>query len=604
VKHHPPSAPDHFTLVEALAAAAGSRAGGLTFVEPDEREHTLDWVEVQRRARRTAAGLIAAGIGPGDRVAIVLPTAPSFLDAFFGAILVGAVPVPLYPPVRLGRFQEYEMMTGRMLESVGACILLTDRRLLPLLGGVAAAARPELGLREVGSLRAGSARGDEGADQSRGPRHENGPRADDLALIQFSSGTTREPRPVALTHRAVTTQCAALKQLLRPADATPQRGVSWLPLYHDMGLIGTLLTALTWPGPLVLIRPESFLVQPALWLRAISRHRATISAAPAFAYGLCARRIEDRQLQGCDLSCWRVALCGAEPIPPEVLDGFADRFAAQGMSRNSLTPAYGLAEATLAVTASLPGGGPRSHDFRDHELDRGGAAEALPGGGASTRRLLSCGPPLPGIQVEVRDDRGSPLPGGRCGRIFVRSPSLMAGYFSQPGPTAEVLADGWLDTGDLGLIRDGELFICGRARDLIILRGANHAPEEFEECLRSLPEVRPGRALAVGYQPAGADGEVLLMLVEHAGPAGPDGPALDQRISEEVQSCTGVRPYAVHVLAPGTLPRTSSGKLRRQEALRRFLAGELTPPGRVGPWFLGRQVLRSAVALARLRLGR
>jgi len=538
----PAPRPRHQTLQQALAVAAQSR-WALTFRDAKERDVTLPFAELHARAQTTAGALRELGIGRGDRVAIVLPTGPDFVEAFFGALYAGAIPVPLYPPVRLGRMAEFHQRTARMLQACGARIVLSDARVSRLLGVAVAQAKPALGLREVPH---GSPCEDPGAPG-------------ELALIQFSSGTTVDPKPAALTHENVLANLAAIETIVPPDDA--QAGVSWLPLYHDMGLIGCLLLAVYRPGPLTLLGPETFLARPALWLRAISQKRATLSVAPNFAYGHCARRIRDEEMEGVDLSSWRFALNGAEPLAPAVLRRFSERFARFGFDAKALMPVYGLSEASLAVTFTSPGRG--AHTLQ-HER----------------RELASVGSPLPGVDLDLRE-----------GRIFVRGPSVMKEYFGNLQATREVLQDGWLDTGDLGFVQDGELFVSGRAKEVIILRGVNYAPHDFEDALDGAPGVRPGCAAALGVP--GAEGEELVLLVERTGDA--DAAQLSARITE----ATGIRPAAVHLLEPGTLPRTSSGKLRRAEALRQFQSGELKPPDRVTLLGLAKEMARSALAKAR-----
>jgi len=575
--------PKHRTVNETLAASATSGAG-LTFVDLTERETFHPYEEIHERARRTAGALRARGIAPGDRVALVFPTSPAFVDCFFGILLAGAVPVPLYPPVRLGRLAEYLVATSRMIVAVGARLVLADAATRRLLGKAIEASRPALGCLTPEEL------GD-------GGELEVGVEADGLGLIQFSSGSTADPRPVALTHASLMAQLEALRVLLPAEGVVPQKGVSWLPLYHDMGLIGCLLQAVYYPGPLVLIPPELFLARPALWLRAISRHRATISVAPSFAYALCARKVRDEELSGADLSSWRHALCGAEPVSPDALDHFARRFEPFGFDRRSLRPVYGLAEAALAVT--FTSGGREVRSLHVDPVRLAAAGEAVDG----TRAIASVGTPVPGTDVEVRDPDGRVLEERRVGRIFVRGPSMMAGYFEQAAATASVLAGGWLDTGDLGFFADGELYVCGREKNVVVIRGANHQPQEFEEALTGLEPVRTGCAVALGFVPDGEDGEQLLVLAERvrgSGPAADDSLVVDA-ICRAILARTGIRPHTVRLLAPGTIPRTSSGKLRRGEALRRFLAGELDPPAKVSRLRILLEVLRSAVAFGRVR---
>jgi acyl-CoA synthetase (AMP-forming)/AMP-acid ligase II len=359
-----------------------------------------------------------------------------------------------------------------------------------------------------------------------------------------------------------------------------------------MGLIGGLLSAMAYPGPLVLIAPEDFLARPALWLRAMARHRATISMAPSFAYAYCAERVADADLAGASLAPWRLALDGAEPVSGEALRAFSDRFAPHGLDPAALTPVYGLSEAALAVTFAAPGGPRRGLQLDAAALAAGRVVEAA-GPGPGVREVLAVGRPIPGVAVEVRREDGAPAGEGRLGRIWVRGPSLLAGYLGDPAATARALVDGWLDTGDLGFVAGGALHVHGRAKDLVIVRGANHAPEEFEAALAGLPGLRPGCAVALGFTPP-EGGEALLVLAERArGAAAGDDGALEAAVRRAVSARTGVQPHTVALLAPGTLPRTSSGKLRRQEALRRHQAGALAPPRGAGPLALALAVVRS-----------
>ncbi len=544
------------TVNAALVRAAQSRFG-LIFLDSREVEQRVSWSEVYARAQRLAAALLERGILPGDRVAMVLPTGLDFMDAFFGTLLAGAVPVPLYPPVRLGRMDEYVRTTARMLEVVSARIVLTDRRVRLLLGGAVERAKPALGCPVVADLMEGTAQASQPVTAST------------LGLIQFSSGSTVDPKPVALSHANLMSQVAMLRQLMPGVDENIHRGVTWLPLYHDMGLIGCLLEALYWPADLVLLPPEAFLAKPALWLRAISKYQGVISPAPNFAYGLCLKRVRDEDLEGVDLSCWKYALNGAEPVSVALQQRFIERFSRWGFQAQSLLPVYGLSEGSLAVTFSRRG-------EPQHTVTRDG------------REIVSVGTPVPGTEVEVREE----------GHIWARGPSVMQKYFGNPDATAKSLVDGWLDTGDLGFIDGDALFVSGRAKDVVIIRGANHAPQVFEECLDALEGVRTGCAVAVGHVPRGADSEELLLLVEAVDPT----PALRDRVISAVIAATSIRPHTVELLAPGTLPRTSSGKLRRREALRRYLAGELAAPKNVNALSVGTEVAKSVLAFARNRL--
>lgn len=580
--------PEARTLLRYLERAGRHPAGGLRFIDRSEQETWVGWGEVRERALAVCGGLQALGVARGDRIALIFPTGLDFFGAFFGTLLAGAVPVPLYPPVRLGRLDEYLHRTASMLTAAGARLVLADVRVKRILGEAVAIARPALGCRTLEEI-----------DREKGAPVPADP--SDLALVQFSSGTTVDPKPVALSHRSVVAQTEILNGFWQDTGELRHSCVSWLPLYHDMGLIGCVFPALSRDATLTLLGPELFVTRPALWLRALSRYRGTISPAPNFAYGLCVAKITDAEMEGVDLSGWHTALNGAEAVSPSVARAFCERFARWGFRPAALTPVYGLSEAALAVTFS-----DLARPFRSATFDR----DALTGEGrarerSNGREIVSVGRPVPGFRLRVVDEAGSDLPDGHVGRVLIQGPSLMEGYLGAPAATARAFADGWLDTGDLGFLYKDELYLTGRAKDVVILRGRNHAPEEIERAVEGVPGVRTGCAVVVSWLPEGAPGEILALLVEAAREAGPvERAALPGACREAVLGATGLAVDEIAVLEPGTLPRTSSGKLRRQEALRLHLAGELRPPGRVTPLRLAGAVARSGLAYARLRWGR
>jgi acyl-CoA synthetase (AMP-forming)/AMP-acid ligase II len=575
------------TLGSRLAEAARSGCG-VTFVDARENEVKLAHAELFERARRAASGLIARGIAPGDRVAIVAATGPEFFDGFFGCSLAGAVPVPLYPPVRLGRLGEYHARTAAMLRAARVRLVLADSRTRRMLGRTLEAARPVLGCEPLSQLPVL-------------PRALPQPDPDALGLIQFSSGTTQAPKPVALSHRQILANVRAIGDAILGAyperDGVRHVAASWLPLYHDMGLVGGVFTSLFHGRDLVLIPPEHFIARPALWLRAISRHRATISPAPNFAYALCLERVRDEELAGVDLSSWLVAMNGAEPVTPRVLARFVERFAAHGLREQALTPVYGLAEATLAVTFS-----PLRERFA---VDRFDERALLEGGRAIPTQagtpIVSLGPPLPGFAVEIHGEDGARLAEGALGNVWVRGPSLMTGYDGMPDETARVLRGGWLDTGDIGFLWRGGLHLYGRAKDLIVVRGRNHAPQDIEHALDGLPGVRAGCSAAVGALAEDGAGEALWVFVERAHGAAESDAAIADRVRRATLERSGLHASRVVVLAPGTLPRTSSGKIRRSEALRRYRTGTLEPPAPVSLARLALELARSLRGFARAR---
>lgn len=585
MKGAPAITPNHSTLIEMLDAAAQSEFG-LVFVNRKEQDHDVPFARIRERALSLAADLVRRGVRKGDRVALVLPTCPEFVECFFGVLSAGAIPVPLYPPLRLGKMDEFHRRTSAMLKAVGAVMVVTDERIRRFLGVAVANSAPALGCVTASSL-GGPISGAAQAAAQVG--------ADDIAVIQFSSGTTNDPKPVALTHANLLANLATLKQYMTADGAPHPVGVTWLPLYHDMGLIGNLLSAFYVPAKLVLLPPELFVAMPGAWLRAISRHRGTITAAPSFAFGLCLKRIQDEELEGVDLSSWSICLNGAEAVSAEAQRRFSERFGRWGFRASSFTPCYGMAEASLAVTFKPAGTSFHTLTVDGDRLAADGVVE--PGG----KEIVSVGRPLAGMGVEIRDDDGLSLPPGRVGHIFVSGPSIMAGYFGRLDLTDQALHDGWLHTGDRGFIHDGELYVCGRHKDIVIVRGANHAPEEFEAALDSLPGVRTGCAVAVGFVPPGDDDEALAMLVETTSDA---TPGLAQDVAASVQRHTGILPTHVELLAPGTLPRTSSGKLRRREALAQWQAGQLAAPKKVTAARLLVQAANGELLQARAALAR
>ncbi len=575
-----------FPTLEATLRGVASSKGGLRFLDRHEQESFFSWGELLSRAERVAGGLAALGVQPGERVALVFPTNIGFFEAFFGALIAGGVPTPLYPPARLGRMEDYHQRSGAMLNAAGAAIVLLDPQVRRVIGPTIERGRPPRGAWTLQDLPA----------TEKVPALSEDP--DRLGLVQFSSGTTVAPKPVALSHRALLAQTEAIVLQILAVDPAATNGVSWLPLYHDMGLIGCVFPALIHGGELTLMGPELFLARPALWLRSLSRTRAVASPAPNFAYSYCLGRIQDTEMEGIDLSAWRVALNGAEPVSPDTLRAFAARFARWGLRPEALTPVYGLSEASLAVTF-----GSLYEPFRTLRVDRVQLSEGRVQPHREGVELVSVGRPVRGFTVEIRGEEGVLAP-GRVGTVHAKGPSLMEGYLGQPEATAKVLVDGWLNTGDLGFLWEDELYLVGRVKDVLILRGRNHSPHPVEQATDGLAGVRSGCAAAVSYRPEGADQELLLLFVEHKVDAeAANLQALPEQIIAAVLHHTGLRVDEVILLEPGTLPRTSSGKIRRGETLKLFIQGHLLPPEKVGALKIAAMMARSWWAFARMQWG-
>ncbi|WP_374512543.1 AMP-binding protein, partial [Niveibacterium sp.] len=428
-------------------------------------------------------------------------------------------------------------------------------------------------------------------------RHVMHPAADALALLQYTSGSTGDPKGVALSHANLLANLRAMGQACR---VTPQDVfVSWLPLYHDMGLIGAWLGALYHGFPLVLMSPLAFLANPARWLQAISQYRGTLSAGPNFAYELCVRKVPDAVLASLDLSCWRFAFNGAEPVSPATLEAFAARFAPAGLRREALAPVYGLAECSVGLAFPPPGRGPRIDRVRAVPFTQARRAEPAASGDAAVQ-IVACGRPLPGHEVRVVDLAGDELPERRIGRLEFRGPSATAGYFRNPVATARLVRDGWLDTGDMAYLADGEIHLTGRIKDMIIRGGRNLYPYDLEQGVGALPGVRRGCVAVFACAPAEGGGERLVVLAETRERDATARAALQRRIADCTQAVLGEAADDIVLAPPHAVLKTSSGKLRRAATRDRYLAGELRQ--RDWPvWVQGVRLLAQGL-MARARL--
>jgi acyl-CoA synthetase (AMP-forming)/AMP-acid ligase II len=576
------------TIVEALLELKDCTGYGARFVRRSGEATFYPYCDVLARARAAAGRLQARGLRPGDCVTIILPTCIEFLDVFLGVQLAGGIPAAVYPPLHLGKLDEYFGRTRRMLQKVGARLLVTDRQIRRILGAVVA---------DVPTLRDVLDATDLGPAGPWTPVVVN---PESPALLQFSSGTTLEPKAVMISHANLLSNLDMIDgffRLFSEAEAA-RGGVCWLPLYHDMGLIGHMFIGLYHPGTVTYIGPELFLARPKIWFETLSRYKAVISAAPDFAYGLCLSKVRDEEMAGLDLSHWKIAFNGAEPIDVDMMQRFCDRFAAWGFRPEAMTPAYGLSEAGLAVTVSDPHLRPLVTEFDRDQLSA--HRVAVPGRG---RRLPAVGPPVPGVEMQLRDDQGQALRDGRVGRVMVRGSSITRGYYNDPELSARTIRSGWLDTGDLGFLYGGNLYIAGRAKDLIIIRGRNYAPQEIERLLVGLRGLNAGCWVAVGCQIEGHGEQLILLAERESGSTRPDAEVVGA-IKERILAGVALTPYDVRLLAPGTLPRTSSGKLRRSEALHLYETERLSPPGKVNLLKLAKEVGKSQLAWSRLWLRR
>jgi 1-acyl-sn-glycerol-3-phosphate acyltransferase len=526
----------------------------------------LRYGELYEEARRVAAGLLRCDVTRGESVALMLLTSRDFFAAFMGVLMAGAVPVPIYPPFRASQLEDHLHRQALILDNAHAGLLIATpatarpgrwlRSALPRLRDVVTVA--ELGAGPPADL----------------PRIEVAP--SDAALVQYTSGSTGDPKGVVLTHANLIANVRAMGEAAEVTTADVF--VSWLPLYHDMGLIGAWLGSLYHGCRFVVMPPTQFLVRPQDWLWALHRHRGTLSAAPNFAYEICASRIADVELEGLDLSAWRIASNGAEPVSPSTLERFAARFARYGLRREAIMPVYGLAESTVGLAFTPPGRGPRVERLARAPFQRDGRAEPAPADAADAIALVSAGRPLPGHEIRIVDDGGHELPDRREGEVQFRGPSSTSGYLRNPRATAALVVDGgggWMRTGDRGFIADGEIFISGRSKDLIIRAGRHVFPYELEDLVGATPGVRRG-GVAVFACPDPVTGtEKLVVVAETRATGAEERAALRARIESRASEALESVPEDVVLVPPRTVPKTSSGKTRRAACRELYLAGQL-----------------------------
>ena len=548
---------NYTTLADIILRRADENDEALAFRHSDGTLDRASSAELLARAQCAACALRANGVAPGDRVLLMLTAQADFIDSFLGAIWADAIPVPLFPPIFSRRLEDFIAIFGNIAVTSGARILVASDDIVKVAGP------------HVGQLSDGLRVVSRSSWRNDGERLESEPQRSltDLALLQYTSGSTGSPKGVALSHSNVLANVHAIGRAVELNDSDV--GVSWLPLYHDMGLIGVLAT-LYWGGRVVLLSPLDFAKNPASWLHTISEHKGTLSPAPNFAFRRCLQ-LADEDLDGLDLSTWRVAFNGAEPVDPVTLRQFTSRFTPYGFRSSALYPVYGLAEHTLAVSFPALGQGPHTDTVDRSKLATSGIAESVSNDHPDAVSFVSVGTPLEGVSVVIRDEQGDELAETHIGEIQVKSASVMTGYFENAAATAEVLSDGWLRTGDLGYFKDGMLYITGRIKDVIIRAGRNYYPDDIESAAIAVKGVRAGRAAAFSA-PGDAGEEHVIVLTETDLTDEDQRMQLVQSIGAAVAARVGFKPEQVELCARGTLPITSSGKVRRRVARANFLA--------------------------------
>lgn len=546
------------TLIDVLSQAARVDHDGYTFLDNNLEPTAWSFKRLADEADRRAAYFLSLGCKPGDRIAMVVPDGEDFVLSFLGAVRGGLVPVPMYPPLALGKIDSYVDTAARIIEGADARLLITSKRVAPILWSLVGRVQCLQDILLTDKVRTASATQSIEALQSVAIRPE------DPCFLQFTSGSTSEPKGVVVTHGNLVANAKAIMIDGLDSHSDTDRGVSWLPLYHDMGLIGFVVAPLLNQVPVVFIPTLAFVKRPTVWMETVNKYRGTITFGPNFALGLAAKRATDAHLAKLDLSCLRVLGCGAEPINPATMRTFVEKFGQAGFNPNALMPAYGMAEATLAISFDS-----LQHPFTSVRIDRDAyentrrvvpLTNGATNGAGATLELVSCGQTFPEHEIAVVNDEGAPLPPGEVGEIVVKGPSVTAGYFANEDATRDLLRHGWLHTGDLGFLHEGQLYISGRIKDLIILNGRNYYPQSIEWEVEQVDGVRKGNVVAFSVR-----GETTEELVIAAETKAEDRSALGDEITTHLKSMMGVQAADVKLVGPGQLPKTSSGKIQRSK---------------------------------------
>ena len=580
------------TIPQALDVAAEREGAGFTFVADDLTEETHTFASLARQARELAVALEAKGMRKGDRVALILPGAGEFILAFLGVLQGGGIPVPMYPPMGMGQLTGYLDHAKHITSASRATHVITTAQIKAVIGKVREAVPEMRAILTMKDLEGGDASLYRAPDVA----------LDDTCFLQFTSGSTSAPKGVIVTHENLAHNCwAIMRQGLGTDEA--DRGVSWLPLFHDMGLIGFVLAPIHHSVPVSFMSPMTFLKRPVSWLQVCSRHEGTITYGPNFSYALATKRIRDRDMEGVDLSRLRVAGCGAEPIQADTLRAFAARFSQWGFEESAFVPSYGMAENTLAIAFSR--GIPT--DVVDPDTLWGdGLAQPLAtppeDEGADRVEIVGCGPTFADHEVRIVDvDTRQALPERRVGEIQVRGPSVTPGYFENAAATEKTIGpEGWLNTGDLGYLADGHVFICGREKDILIVNGKNYYPQDLEWAATEVEGVRAGNAVVFPSYKEGLGREAIVLVAETRLTEGHG--ELERRIKAAVMQATGLVVDEVMLSGPGTVPKTSSGKLQRRKARQLYEAGELKQRKAASQVEIAKHVVESQLAHLRLRI--
>jgi 1-acyl-sn-glycerol-3-phosphate acyltransferase len=552
------------TLMEVLSWHLGHQPQRvhILFYGSDETPVELSYQALWSGAARVASSLWQQSIRPGDRVALMLPPGESYFFSFFGALLAGAVPVPIYPPTRPAQLEEHLNRHSRILQNAGVRLLISmpaARKVAHLLKFQVPSLQQIVDWSEL----------DSGSDTPPSVVRQT----DDIAFLQYTSGSTGDPKGVMLTHANLLANIRAMGDAVKVTSEDVF--ISWLPLYHDMGLIGAWLGSLYYGIPLVVMSPLRFLARPSRWLWAIHHHRGTLSASPNFGYELCLNKVSEEEITGLDLSSWRFAFNGAEPVTAATLRGFTKRFAPYGFNAGSLAPVYGLAESAVGLAFPPPGRGPVIDRINRDRFMLSGKAISAAENDADPMFVAGCGRVLAGYRVQVVDGNNLPLADRMEGRLEFQGPSATSGYFNNPSATAKLYRDGWLDSGDRAYLADGEIFITGRLKEMIIRAGRNIYPYELEQQLGELEGIRKGCVALFSSNDPVTGSERLIVLAETRETDPQRKVQLRQTILQHSTDLLGMPPDDLLLAPPHAVLKTSSGKLRRGTMRELYERGEL-----------------------------
>lgn len=543
------------TLVDIINKNFESTHHCLIFVDAKYDETRLYPKQIIEGATAAAHYFLANGLEKGDKVIILLPTGPEFVQLFFGVLIAGGIPITSPQPLMNRYLDKYLSTIKQIAINSEAKFFIGHNRIRSIIGSLGDVTGTDIQYRDIHCVFEPLS---PNMEFCRLPHLQ----PSDIAFIQYTSGTLGNPRGVMLTHENILNNVHALG--IATGMTKKDVGISWLPLYHDMGLIGTLFSSLYWQWPLILMSPKTFLLKPHTWMRNITHYKATLSVSPNFGYAYCTKKIDDRFMETFDLTSWRLAINGAEPINVKTLSAFLDRFGSQGLRRDVFFPVYGIAENCLAVTMPPLDKKTTTRKVLRKNLEKGEINQAVDDcPSESVFEIVSVGSPIPGHSVRIVDKKGNLLTEKKIGEVQVKGPCVTLGYHRSPEATARTIQDGWLKTGDLGFLWDGLLYIAGRSKEMIIRAGKNYYPYDIEKISESVPGIQTGCCTAFGILDIYTGADELVLICESCETDEEMREKIKKQINAELLMRLGLRADTIKIIPPGAMPKTSSGKIER-----------------------------------------